>query len=43
MRFISSKKLFLFLRYLNFCTEYFGHVGKWLDKKVKVISKFMTS
>ena len=26
----------MFLRYLNFCPDVFGHVEKWLDKKVKV-------
>ena len=25
-----------FLRYLNVCSDVFGHVGKRLDKKVKV-------
>ena len=34
---------FLFLRYLNFCPDFFGHLGKRLDKKLKLISKFMTS
>ena len=34
--FISSLKLFLLLRYLNFCPEILGHIGKRLDKKVKV-------
>ena len=37
---IQLQKLFLFLRYLNFCPEFFGHVGKQLGKKVKL--KFMT-
>ena len=27
---------FLFLRYLNFCPDIFGHVRKRLDKKAKV-------
>ena len=26
----------IMLRYLNFCPDFFGHVGKRLDKKVKV-------
>ena len=34
--FIPPWKLFLFLSYLNFCPDFFGHVGKWLDKKAKV-------
>ena len=37
---IQLQKLFLFLRYLNFCPEFFGHVGKQLGKKAKL--KFMT-
>ena len=28
--------LFLFLSYLNFCSDFFVHAGKWLDKKAKV-------
>ena len=36
---ISSWKLFPFLRYLNFCPDFFGHVEKRLDKKVKVYFK----
>ena len=35
--------LFLPLKYLYFCPDFFGHVGKRLEKKAKVISKFMTS
>ena len=27
--FISSKKLFSFLRYLIFCPDFFGHVRHW--------------
>ena len=26
---ISSNKLFLFLRYLNFWSDFFGYLGKW--------------
>ena len=37
--FIPSKKLFLFLRYLNFCPGFFRSVGKWFDKKAKVSFK----
>ena len=33
----------MFLKYLNFCPNFFGHVRKPLDKKPKVISKFMMS
>ena len=36
MFFISSLKLFLFLRYLDFCPDFFGHVGKRFHKKAKV-------
>ena len=28
---------------LSFCPEFFVHVGKRLDKKVRLISNFMTS
>ena len=35
MLFTSSKKLFSFSRYLNFCSEFFGHPGNRCDKKVK--------
>ena len=31
--------LFLFLRYINVCNDFFGYVEKQLDKKAKVISK----
>ena len=36
MLFISPGKLFSCLRYLNFCLDIFGQVGKRLDKKAKV-------
>ena len=36
MLFISPKQLFLFLRYLTFCSNFFGLVGKQLDKNAKV-------
>ena len=36
MFFISSEKLFSFLRYLQFCPDFFGYIGKRLDKKAKV-------
>ena len=36
MLFISPKKLFLFSRYLNFCSDYFGHAEKRFDMKTKV-------
>ena len=36
MFFISSEKLFSFLRYLQFFPDSFGHIGKQLDKKSKV-------
>ena len=35
MLFISSSKLFWFLRYLYYYPYFFGHVGKWLHKKGK--------
>ena len=31
------------LKISNFSPDFFGHVGKWLDKKMWLISKFMTS
>ena len=33
MLFMLPWKLFLFLRCLNFCPDFFGYVEKWLDKK----------
>ena len=36
MLFISSYKLFLFLRYLHFYPDNFGYAGKRLDKKAEV-------
>ena len=39
MLYISSRNLFSFLRYLNFCLDLFGHVGKLLDKKANVYLK----
>ena len=30
------KALFVILRCLNFCPDFYGHVGKQLDKKNKV-------
>ena len=36
MHFTSSKRLFLFLEYSVFGSDFFGRVGKRLDKKVKV-------
>ena len=35
MLYISSQNLFTFPRYLNFCPNFFGHVGKRLDKEIK--------
>ena len=34
-----SQKLFPFLRYLNFCSDFFDHVGKGLSKKAEVTFK----
>ena len=36
MPFISSSKLCSFWRYLSFCSDFSGHVGKRLDKKAKI-------
>ena len=36
MLFISPKILFLFSRYLNFCSDFFDQVEKLVDKKDKV-------
>ena len=33
---ISSEKLFSFLKYLQFCPDSFGYMGKRLDKRAKV-------
>ena len=33
---IPHKILFSFLKYLHFCPDVFGHVGKRLDKKAKI-------
>ena len=33
---MSSLSLFSFLRYLHFCPDFFGYVGKRLDQKTKV-------
>ena len=35
MLFILPQKLFSFLKYFNFCSEFFPHVGKRLDKEGK--------
>ena len=32
-------KAFFFLRYLNFCPDFLGHVGKGLGKKVDISFK----
>ena len=39
MLFILSQMFFLLLRYLNYGPDFFGHEGKQLDKKAKVIFK----
>ena len=41
MLFILPLKLFSFLRYLRFCTHFFGHALKRLDNKAKVDFKFI--
>ena len=45
MPYKSNEKwnLFLFLRYLNFYPDFFGHVGKRLDEKAKINLKFVMS
>ena len=41
--YFNLKALFVFkVQYLNFCPDLFGCAGKWLTKKAKLISKFMT-
>ena len=37
------KKLFLFLRYLSFCLDYLVTLKNGLIRKIRLISKFMTS
>ena len=34
--FYFAIKVLFFSRYLNVCTDFYGHVGKLLDKKAKV-------
>ena len=41
MLFISSKKIFYFWRYSNFCPYFFGFEQKWLHKKAKAIFKIL--
>ena len=36
MLFISPQKLFIFLRYFNFCTDFLAYVAKRIEKKAKV-------
>ena len=43
MFFISSRKPSSFSTYLNFCPDFFGHVGKRLNDKLRLISKSMRS
>ena len=43
MLFTPCWKLFSFSRYLNFCLDFFGPVGKCLDKISTIIPKFMTT
>ena len=33
----------MFLRYLNFCLDFYDHIGKRIDKKAKVNLKYITS
>ena len=39
MLFFTPFCFFSFLRCLNLCPEFLGHVGKWIDKEDKVDSK----
>ena len=43
MLFISPSKLFLFSRYLNFCLDFLIMSKNALIRKIRLISKFMTS
>ena len=43
MIFISSLKLFWFSRYSNFCLDFLGIYKNSLIRKIRLISKFMTS
>ena len=43
MFFISSYKLFLFSRYLNFCLNFLVVQKNGMIRKIKLIAKFMTS
>ena len=38
--YVTLKALFV-LKYLNFCPDFFGNVEKRLDKKARLISKFI--
>ena len=40
---MTSEKLFSLLRYLDFYPGLFSHVVKRLSRKLRLISKFMTS
>ena len=43
MHFISSQKLVFVFKIVAFlCPNFFGHIGKWFDKKITSVSKFMT-
>ena len=41
--FISSSKLFLFSKHLNFCLEFLAMPKKGLIRKIRLISKCMTT
>ena len=41
MLFVSCLKPILFSRYLNFCLDFYGHVGKRPDKRARLIPEFM--
>ena len=43
MLFISPQKLYSLSRYLNICLEFFAMHKKGLIRKIRLISKFMTS
>ena len=43
MLFISPEKFFLFSRYLSFCLDVLVMFRNGLNKKIKLVSYFMTS
>ena len=35
IRYLFGNLFIAWFQYLNFCPEFFGHLGNWLDKKAK--------